>query len=207
MLGQYGKFGNQLFQIASTIGLAKQGDLEYCFNGWEYQDYFVNPLPCGLAKYTFSGYLQDYRHFDRCKDLIRYYFEMKPVTQALRDTIFIHYRDYEAEGVSGRHPVQTREYYREAVKHFPGKKFMVFSDNVHKAMQVIDVDCVYSTGSEMYDFYRMSHCDGGIISNSSFSWWAGWLCGGKVVAPSNWFAGRKKDRDTTGLYLPEWIKI
>lgn len=56
-LGRNGQFGNQLFQIASTIGLARTHGLEYAFPKWKNHDggrrffkegmqkYFVNPLP------------------------------------------------------------------------------------------------------------------------------------------------------------------
>lgn len=39
-LGKKGNLGNQLFQIASTIGIAKKNDQKYCFPHWEYADYF-----------------------------------------------------------------------------------------------------------------------------------------------------------------------
>lgn len=59
-LGRYGRLGNQMFQIASTIGIAKANDQEYCFPEWknwdaierfglhqdfEVQKYFRHPLP------------------------------------------------------------------------------------------------------------------------------------------------------------------
>lgn len=64
-LGQYGRLGNQMFQIAGTIGLAIQHGLDYGFPEWEnldhktrfnskedisIQKYFKNPLP--LVDYT-----------------------------------------------------------------------------------------------------------------------------------------------------------
>ena len=33
----------------------------------------------------------------------------------------------------------------------------------------------------------MSMCEGHIMCNSSFSWWASWLSGKKTVAPAKWF--------------------
>lgn len=39
----------------------------------------------------------------------------------------------------------------------------------------------------------LSMCDAGVISNSSFSWWAGLMVarrGGRVIAPKNWFGWR-----------------
>jgi hypothetical protein len=59
-LGRYGRFANQLFQIAGTIGLATKHGYSYAFPKWinhdhkdrfgssediDLQKYFVNPLP------------------------------------------------------------------------------------------------------------------------------------------------------------------
>lgn len=59
-LGRYGRFGNQLFQIAGTIGIAKKFGYNFGFPEWKnydhkerfnsdedinIQDYFVNKLP------------------------------------------------------------------------------------------------------------------------------------------------------------------
>lgn len=39
-LGRKGNLGNQLFQIASTIGIAKKNDQDYVFPKWDYATYF-----------------------------------------------------------------------------------------------------------------------------------------------------------------------
>jgi Glycosyl transferase family 11 len=39
-LGKKGNLGNQLFQIASTIGIADKNQQDYCFPFWEYSNYF-----------------------------------------------------------------------------------------------------------------------------------------------------------------------
>jgi len=44
-LGKKGNLGNQLFQIASTIGLAKSNSDSYGFPNWKFQPYFKNKLP------------------------------------------------------------------------------------------------------------------------------------------------------------------
>ena len=70
-LGKNGRFGNQLFQIASTIGIANQAGMGYCFPKWEYQKYFENQLPRerpGMI-HSLTGYLQDYRNFTESEDL------------------------------------------------------------------------------------------------------------------------------------------
>jgi hypothetical protein len=59
-LGRYGRFCNQMFQIAGTIGIARKNGFDFAFPGWknydhverfgsnediDLQKYFVNPLP------------------------------------------------------------------------------------------------------------------------------------------------------------------
>lgn len=95
-IGKKGNLGNQLFQIASTIGLAVQSDQQYSFLEWKYQDYFKNKLPflqanllnfktieekeynyynreLGTENYDISGWLQTEKYFD--KELTKHYFE------------------------------------------------------------------------------------------------------------------------------------
>ncbi|KAF2333113.1 alpha-1,2-fucosyltransferase [Flavobacterium daemonense] len=39
-LGKKGNLGNQLFQIASTIGIAEKNNQVFCFPKWQYSEYF-----------------------------------------------------------------------------------------------------------------------------------------------------------------------
>jgi hypothetical protein len=53
-IGGFGRLGNQMFQIASTIGIALDNDIDYCFNHWvcrytgsDFNHYMEEPLPKG----------------------------------------------------------------------------------------------------------------------------------------------------------------
>lgn len=92
-----GRLGNQLFQIASTIGLAKMFGHDYTFPEWYYSRFLKNPLPTGgrfeawtAPEYEFGfntsgigpgenydvdGWRQSERYFDHCADLIRQVFD------------------------------------------------------------------------------------------------------------------------------------
>lgn len=43
-LGSFGRLGNQLFQVASTIGISKNNNHKYIFPHWKYSCYFQNIL-------------------------------------------------------------------------------------------------------------------------------------------------------------------
>lgn len=46
-LGNYGRLGNQLMEIASTMGLAEKHNMQPSFPDWSYEPYFEKPLPHG----------------------------------------------------------------------------------------------------------------------------------------------------------------
>ena len=67
-LGKRGNLGNQLFQIASTVGIAVKNDHAYCFPNWEYQKYFKHKLPsykekeyCKIEERYFSYHDIDFK--------------------------------------------------------------------------------------------------------------------------------------------------
>lgn len=215
-LGQNGRFGNQLFQIASTIGMARELKMDYGFPVWEYQKYFVNQLPLRRPdSRSLKGYLQDYKLFANCEEEIRKLFTMNFGEIDMTDEVFIHFRAYsnEGEGISRYHPEQTKEYYEKAIQQFEGKQFIVFTDDIQKAKKVLPSEYTFVKSTvEIEDFYMMSNCDGGIISNSTFSWWAAWLMNKKTVIPKNWFTPKAMIEnpnvyDSTGLYMPNWIVL
>lgn len=47
LLGKYGRLGNQLFQISSTIGLSEKHKLTASFPVWQGDEYFATPIPKG----------------------------------------------------------------------------------------------------------------------------------------------------------------
>lgn len=86
-------------------------------------------------------------------------------------------------------------YYLKALEHFPQGKFLVFSDDMDYARAYFEGERFGfdDSQSDLESFNKMASCDGIITTNSSFSWWAGFLCSHvdrKIVAPSekSWFA-------------------
>jgi len=61
-LGKKGNIGNQLFQIASTIGLAKKYHHNYIFPIWEYEDYFDYNFLHGKIE-SFERITEKYYHY------------------------------------------------------------------------------------------------------------------------------------------------
>jgi len=100
-LNNKGRLGNQLFQIASTIGMAHDIGQDFCFPKWEYQHCFKNelpscdsispqaalkerycdysPIPEDLKEFDgdldIDGYFQSEKYFLNAKEKVQHYFE------------------------------------------------------------------------------------------------------------------------------------
>jgi len=117
--------------------------------------------------------------------------------------VFVHVRrgDYARFAVLGKPDVTLPEaYYRDAIRWFekhivnpfyvfltddPGYVAATFGDIANKAI---------SDNPMFVDFAIMTRCEYGIISNSSFSWWGGYMMKGrkKVFAPGYWLGWKSK---------------
>lgn len=104
--------------------------------------------------------------------------------------------------------------------------FFVFSDEPDKARELfrsfkVPVTFIteqseslgyYGTKGDYIDFELMRLCRNYIIANSTFSWWPAYLSLNPekvIVAPSEWFANEKLQKDFTGsgLLQKKWYKI
>jgi len=219
-------FGNILFFIASTIGIAVKNGYSYGFPTWNNQEYFVHPLPKVLAgSYTkieipegnflgfdipdnssIWGYMQSEKYFEHCKELIRYYFTLKYRGKSpYKDCILIHCRNYAQQYLDMGFNNMTKDYYIKALKHFPDKKVVVITDDLQKAKDTIKEDFEYVSSTPIDDFYLMTKAKYFIGSNSSFSWWVAWLSEAKAVFPLHWFPGLPVD--TRDVACKNWIQI
>ena len=233
-LGKMGRLGNQMFQIASTIGIAVDNDMDYGFHNWEYQEFFKNPLPSSASEpkvlykepnfhhsniwlnssistnWDLEGYFQSWKYFEHCKELINYYFTPKYVGWTFPNHISIHIRRGDYLNKADYHTNLTSDYYINAMQQFPDEKFMIFSDDVDWCMEAFkDYDnCEIYTGfTDVDDLFTMSSCKGHIIANSSYSFWAAYLdnkLNKKIIYPKNWFAN---GIDSSDICPPEWLGL
>jgi hypothetical protein len=153
-LGNYGRLGNQLFQIASTIGIAKKNDMDYGFPEWEYQKHFDEKLPLVNRKlflrtyqevntyyqdvmlshgtdWNLVGHFQSWKYFHDYREIILKYFTPNFETNDYCiDKISIHVRRGDYTALSHIHPNLGIEYYKKAMDEFPNDQFIVFSDDL-----------------------------------------------------------------------------
>ena len=106
-LGKKGNLGNQMFQIASTIGIALKNNQEFSFPKWEYSKYFINKFPeiqkdenfkivkeksfkynqfrLDNGNYDIDGWLQSEKYFDIRNTKALFLFEEQFITGLLNN--------------------------------------------------------------------------------------------------------------------------
>ena len=138
-LGSYGRLGNQLFEIAGTIGLATKHNLQASFPKWEYEKHFVNAIPHGqmmlnqIKEQHFHvhdwdipkqgadilGYLQSEKYFDA--DTIKKQFTFKPeLLKAVKDKVPANLFDKETIVFQIRRGdyVNNQNYYQLSIEYY-----------------------------------------------------------------------------------------
>ncbi len=94
-VGELGRFGNQLFQVAASIGIARRNACSFVFPTWQYSRHFEFPVPqahsirhmqrrmprsFGYEEIVIDratelwGFFQSERYFAHCEDEVRHYF-------------------------------------------------------------------------------------------------------------------------------------
>lgn len=190
-----------------------------CENGW--MDF---PDPNHSIKNIFPfGYFQSERYFKPIESLLRT--ELRP-KQKLDASLFeyvkgieesnsvclsIRMGDYLNNPVLG---VCTETYYRKAIdtiyEMYPDATIYVFSDDIQAVKNTFkfknNIVSEPMGNSEIDKLTYMSKCKHFILSNSSFSWWAQYLCDMEkktVIAPNKW----TKIPCPCDIYQDNWITI
>lgn len=221
-----GRFGNNLFQIAALAGIAERNHTDWYIPPWRYMSFFpevaarVRPMltpdhtineqkdyryqevEVGPGVTALDGYWQSYMYLERRKAQILFSPEYPFRTPAGDNWVAVHVRRGDYLTRPNIHPVQTTEYYQQAMGEYPGMKYCIFSDNIEWCRDNIPGDRYQCHESDMYDFEFMTTFKHFIIANSSFSWWAAWLSGSdNVIAPRRWSGVTD---DLSDLIPPGW---
>mgnify|MGYP003289339130 CR=1 FL=1 len=197
-LGRYGRWANQSYQIASTIGIARRNGFDYAFPEWRNEDhrrlgyegdievekYFENPLPRYVGPPLPDHFVHwGYRDVRLTESVSlsghmqsESYFEhaIDEVRWQLRMKDEPPRNDY--CGIHVRrgdyddqyHPRVPKFYYYEAMKHVTGP-YLVFSDDITACREMFGSDAEYSEGRDyLGDFKLLKSCSRFIIGNSSY---------------------------------------
>ena len=165
-------------------------------------------------------YFTTEKYFKNVEDIIRKDFTFKDeilepckeIIDELDNPIFMHLRRGDYAVNPDAHPMCPLEYYREGLTHFDKDvPVLVFSDDIDwcKEQSFFDDDrfmlsefdekysqtCDTLFGKQQalipyYDLCLMTLCTGGIIANSTMSWWGAWLMDYQIqpiIYPTQWF--------------------
>lgn len=202
-----------------------------CF---EFNQQFFDSCPDNI---NLHDYFQTEKYFKNVEDIIRKDFQFKDdikepcleITEQYKDFIFLHVRRGDYLNQPQYHPVCSLEYYHRALEEFPeDAAVFVFSDDLDWCREnftddrflIPDENPLYNHLSDTndgkvrspipyYDLCMMSLSSGGIIANSSMSWWGAWLQNGrgKVIAPKNWFGSAYADYNMSDLIPEGWTQL
>lgn len=201
-LGNHGRLGNQLWQIAGTIALAKQhGDSYVIDENWKYRRYFRFPddiygNPVGIHAPTLwdthpswtADYLGNLEFVSAVEPKLRGWLQPSDeINEALsrydcRDRTAVHVRreDYLNNQL---HLVLDSDWYRPV----PDNALFFGLDVAWIRENFPDAEIV-ETNNEILDFFLMASCQAHVISNSTFAWWAAWIADGTCIGPRWWYA-------------------
>lgn len=176
-----GRMGNKMFMFATLYSLARNKGTDF--------------------------YFQDPKWFKKYEGEIKaiYGEGINPIPYV---SIHVRRGDYLTNNF---HTVLTDTgYYEKAIKLFPSKSFLIFSDDPEwckinftgKEFQIIEGQ------NEVDDLNMMAGCEHNIIANSSFSWWAAYLNKNpnkRVISPRevDWY----KDGYVRTKVPKEWTQL
>jgi hypothetical protein len=185
-------------------------------------------------------YFQSPKYFSNIEDQIREDFTFKAeildpcqeIMSDLESPIFLHVRRGDYVNSQNAHPVCPVEYYKEALTHFGDEvPVLVFSDDIDwcQEQELFAGDrfmlseynekypqsCDTNDGRQnalipYFDMCMMTLCSGGIMANSSMSWWGAWLISNPtqpIIAPKQWFGEQYKDYNMNDLRPEGWIQV
>lgn len=181
------------------------------------EKYFLNVSNIIRKDYTFKSEI-----LEPCKEII----------DELDNPIFIHVRRGDYLVKPEAHPPCSIEYYKKALTCFnESSPVLVFSDDIEwcKEQDLFKGDrfmlseyaerypqtCDTLEGRQKslipyYDLCMMSLCTGGIIANSTMSWWGAWLIrvpSQPIIAPKPWFGSMYDHYNMSDLLPNTWIEV
>ena len=226
---------HEIFDLSNLISKNNYGisnfhdfDKNLIPNDIEYSNSYLN-----LGRDTnLNGYFQSLQFIEPIKDLLLEHLKFNNYVKNASEKIllknninpedysFIHIRRGDYINKKAYHYNLDKSYYKKSIKKFPkDRKYLIFSDDpawcnkyLNLKNESIIFDHLYEENIQSYlkigiELYIMSICNGGIIANSSYSWWAAFLQNKNslIISPDKnaWF-GYKYSFDARGLIHKNW---
>jgi hypothetical protein len=175
-------------------------------------------------KYVFPGHFQSEKYFNK-ENIEDIYIKEEYLEKAQEflskipkesEKIFVHLRrgDYKTHHCLGKEDITLPlGYYKRQIerlnKQYTNPTFIFLSDDTDYVKDNLkDIRNKIISDQNMYvDFCILTLCDGGIMSNSTFAWWGGFLMKkGPLIAPKYWFGFKSKVEFPRGI-SPSFAEI
>lgn len=110
-------------------------------------------------------------------------------------------------------PIEHFKRQLAAIKDADDHRVFFCSDDMEFVRQHFEQksNYIFSQDSEIMDFQLLMNADTVIISNSTFAWWAAYMCPKQntVIAPKNWMAFRIGKEHPKGVMTPrfKWVNV
>jgi len=204
-LGKLGRMGNSMFQIAATIGYARQFNMPYVIPMWEHSKHFRqgfnesdNVQPASkysetsfnytkIPKYNnvdLYGYFQSKKYWQHCENEIRKLFAPNEAIQKILDrtpitgnSCAVHVRRGDYLSLEDYHKTLPFEYYKTAMEKTGADSYTFFSDDIDWCKKHFKGENIgyQASGNDLLDWFIMREHKNFIIANSSYSWWGSYL--------------------------------
>lgn len=193
------------------------------YNSWTEPSFGYTPIVYEEGtNLLLDGYFQSAKYFEKNKQYVVDLFKpTQEIITSITDQLpnistcsSIHVRRGDYVNLPHHHPLQTVDYYRQAVEQIgEDTTYLIFSDDLQGCAELFNFlpnKLFLQSGSDWMDLYIMSLCKNNIICNSTFSWWGAYLNSNidkKVVAPTKWFGVGYAHYETSDICPSNWIKI
>jgi len=186
--------------------------------------FHYTPIPKIEGNIKLIGHFQSEKYFINYRNKLLELFEIDDKTKNYlfekygdilnQNTCSIHVRRGDYLGLPNHHPIQSIEYYQQAINFIEKDiHYVIFSDDIEwceKNFNCLINKTLISGNQDYEDLYLMSMCNNNIIANSTFSWWGAWLNKNEnkqVITPLNWFGVSNSHLNTNDVYCDKWKKI
>lgn len=178
----------------------------------------------------YDGFFQSEEYFEGYKAYLKKKFVIKKQYKILftnkygqlfndNKIIAIHcrlgdYLNWGSEALGGENMTLPQSYYKNALSQIDKEesyKIIIVTDDIQNVANRFDfiVDKMIVSEEEIIDFQILQNANKLIISNSSFSWWAGYLStkNATIYAPEYWLGFKVEKEFPSGVLSKSFIKI
>lgn len=233
-IGDFGRLGNQLWQVASLLGIANKLNADPCIpTTWSYKSNFNIPevfykdvdaklmFPEGYYHFNpkvvpdgdydavcIKGYFQSEKYFEEIRDKIKEWLSPAPYP-VVENAVGVHVR----RGDYVDNPAYTQlnaDYYLAVIsKYFNDPKYVFYitTDDVEYVKNNFIGDrFVIEERSAIDDLRVLASCQHHILAPSSFSWWGTYLSkpGGINIRPKRTHVGHLSHLKEDDMWIKEW---